>query len=208
MIENILTLLIVTILGVVYGHNIYYLRQPDAGKATASLALIFNLFVTIFIGVGVAGSNTLSDGVKLGVIAILVILVIYEGTVIRDKPSSSYTIVSGHAIMFFSALFKLYWIISLHCGYGANFAKSLKFLVPKFELPKAKVEPRVRDEPKPRDEPRARDDVDINKMWNAAINILNENLRNSGKSEEEKQEAINKLRVTFGKEPKEFKERT
>jgi hypothetical protein len=45
-------------------------------------------------------------------------------------------------------------------------------------------------------------------MWNAAINLLNENLRNSEKTEQEKQEAINRLRATFGKEPKEFKERT
>ena len=204
MIENIITMLLVTVLGVVYGHNIYYLRQPEAGKATASLALLFNLFVTVFIGIGVAGSNTLSDGVKLGVIAILVVLVIYEGTVIRDKPSSSYTIFSGHAIMFFSAIFKLYWIISLHCGYGTNFAKNLKGFIPKFEVPKPKVE----DKPKARDEVKPRDETDVNRIWNTSVNVLNDSLRSSGKTDEEKHEALNKLRVAFGKEPKEFRERT
>ena len=129
---------------------------------------------------------------------------LYEWHILAKKPATVFDTNVAYLMMTTAAMLKLYWIISLHCGHNTTIAKDLKGLIPKFELPKVKPEekaPRVREEPKPRE------DIDMNKMWNAAINLLNENLRNSGKSEEEKHEAINRLRLTFGKEPKEFKER-
>ena len=203
MIENIITVLMVCLLGVTYGWNLAYLREQTTG---ATMPFVLNGIMTLFIFYGIFGATkTLEPGQRIFLFVVFTGFFLYEWHILANKPATVFDTNVAYLMMTSGAMMKLYWIISLHCGYSTTLARDLKGIIPKFEIPKVKAEEPVK--PRTRDEPRTREDIDVNQIWNKAVNVLTESLRSSEKTDEEKHEALNKLRVAFGKEPKEFRER-
>ena len=196
--EEFFTILGVLALGLSHGLSQAYLSQAENPDRTFGseiynvvLPVGINLALTTFILWGI-GSSQKADEKKMLLIAILLVLASFEAYYVIVKPMGWITF--GKIVLFASSMFKLYVLVTLHCGVSSVKSKDSlskffsKVSRPQREPPRER-EPQRESQREPQRESQPQADADISR----ATTIFNEALRKSPLTPEEREEVKEKF---------------
>jgi hypothetical protein len=197
--ENILTVVGVIALGISYSLTDSFIKQSEEGNilnTTIPFGLSFGSAILIMWAIAASGMTFNMKGVM---VTILIAIIILEFWFFLKKPTTWYGVSSARVVTFLGSLFKLWILVSVHCGITTGISgttyRNIKSL---FGKDVAAVVTQVkRDVPEPRPDQPVAD-------WNKATAALDLLSRKAGDvvTKEDKDAAYAKMREAFGKPPK------